>query len=95
MKLKWDDKDPDDVDAFQLDWSERLSSETITSSTWSINPATGTTPLTKNTDQFTTTMTTIWLSGGDDDADYELTNHVTTTAGRAFDQTVKLRVRSR
>lgn len=92
--LKWDDKDPDDVDAFQIEWTDRLTTETIVTSTWTIDPATGTTPLTEDSSSNTTTRTTIWLSGGDDGEDYELTNRITTTGGRTLDQTVKLKVRS-
>lgn len=95
MTLAWDAKDPNDVDSFQIDWSERLTSETISTSAWTIDPADGTTPLTQNSASNTTTRTTIWLSGGDEDETYELTNRITTTAGRTFDQTVKLKVKSR
>lgn len=91
MALKWDDKDPQDVDAFQIDWSERLSSETISTSVFTSTP----TGLTHTSTSNTTTMTTLWLSGGTEGEIYEITNRITTTAGRTLDQTVKLRVKSR
>jgi len=91
MTLKGDDKDPNEVDSFQIDWSERLTSETISTSDWEITPAG---ELTEDSSSSTTTMTTIWLSAGVDGTTYQLTNRVTTTAGRTFDQTVKLRVKS-
>lgn len=94
--LKWDTpKDPDDTDAFQVEWEDRLTSETIVTSSWVIDPADGDNPLTLDSSSNTTTRTTAWLSGGDDGEDYEITNRITTTAGRQIDQTVKLRVRSR
>lgn len=95
MKIKWDDKDPNEVEPFYLDWTPRLTSDTVTGSTWEVNPATGTIPLAIGLTQFTTAISTVWLSGGDDGGDYELTNHVVTSTGRNLDQTVKLRVRSR
>jgi hypothetical protein len=91
MALKWDDKDPNDVDAFQIDWSERLSSETISTSVFTSTP----TGLTHDSTSNTTTTTTLWLSGGTDGVIYEITNRITTTAGRTLDQTVRLRVKSR
>lgn len=93
--LKWDDKDPDDVDAFGVDWSSRLTAETIASSSWTIDPADGATPLTNETVSFTTTTTTIWLSGGVADEVYTLTNRISTTAGRTLDQSVRLKVKTR
>jgi hypothetical protein len=95
MTIKWDDKDPDDIDAFSLDWSTRLASETIASSLWVIDPADGATPLTNESQSNTTAITTIWLSGGVEDESYALTNRITTTAGRTLDQTVRLKVKTR
>jgi hypothetical protein len=94
--LKWDTpKDPDDTDAFQVEWEDRLTSETLVTSTWTIDPAAGDNPLVEESTSNTTSRTTIWLSGGDDGETYELTNRITTTAGRQLDQTVRLKVASR
>ena len=86
---KWDDKDPDDVDSFGIDWATRLDGDTIASSTWTVPDG-----LTQDSSSNTTTTTTVWLSGGTDGDDYEVLNRITTTGGRTIDQTVKLRVRT-
>jgi hypothetical protein len=91
MKLEWDDKDPDEVLDYQLDWTARLQSETIATSVWMIDS----TALVQNSSSFTITMTTVWLSAGVDGETYELTNRITTTGNRTMDQTVKLKVKSR
>lgn len=90
--LKWDDKDPQDVDSFGIDWSERLSatSDTISTSDWIVPSG-----ITEDSASNTTTTTTIWLSGGTDGEDYEIVNRIVTVGGRTLDQTVKLRVRTK
>jgi hypothetical protein len=87
--LKWDDKDPDEVDSFGINWAPRLNGDLIASSTWTVDG------LTQDSSSNTTTTTTVWLSGGVDGDDYEVQNRITTTGGRTIDQTVKLRVRSK
>lgn len=95
--LKWDPKDPNDVDSFGVDWETRLSGDTIASSIWligddEINDAD--TDLVQDSKSNTTVATTVWLSGGALDEDYEVTNRITTVGGRTIDQTVKLRIRA-
>lgn len=87
--LKWDDKDPDDVDSFGINWVPRLNGDLIATSTWSVPDG-----LTQDLSSNSTTSTTVWLSGGTDGDDYEVLNRITTTGGRTIDQTVKLRVRA-
>ena len=90
--LTWDPKDPNDIDAFQLDWSDRLSgAETLATSSWSV-PTGLTQP---NSSSFTTTVTTLWLAAGVEDTSYEIVNTITTTGGRTLDQTVRLKVKTR
>lgn len=88
--LKWDDKDPNEVLDYQIDWADRLGSDTIATSTWTIPSG-----LTAGATSNTTTTATTWLSGGTEDDDYEVQNRITTTGGRTMDQTVKLRVRTK
>lgn len=89
--LKWDPKDPQDEDFFELDWTDRLTSETIATSVWTSTP----TGLTHGSTSNTTLVTRIWLTSGTDGEIYELTNRITTTAGKTLDQTVRLKVKSR
>lgn len=90
MALEWPSKDPDEVLDYQLDWSGRLGSDTIATSSWTV-PA----GITKNSDTNTATVTTIWLSSGTLNSSYELQNRVTTTGGRTMDQTVRIRIKAK
>jgi len=90
MALEWPSKDTDEVLDYQLDWSGRLGSDTIATSSWTV-PA----GITKNSDTNTATVTTIWLSSGTLNSSYELQNRVTTTGGRTMDQTVRIRIRAK
>lgn len=87
MALSWPDKDPDEVLDYRLNWSARLAGDTIVSSTWTVPSG-----ITKDSDENTTTATTIWLSGGTLKANYALMNRIVTAAGRTMDQTVEIRV---
>lgn len=90
MRLKWDDKDPNEVLDYQIDWTDRLAGDVIATSTWTVPDG-----LTEGSTSNTTSTTTVWLSDGTDGEDYEILNRITTTGGRTMDQTVKLRVRSK
>ena len=90
MALEWDFKDPDEVLDYRVDWSARLDGDTIASSTWEVP-----TGLTKDSDTSDDDSTTIWLSGGTLGDNYTLVNRITTAGGRTFDQSVKLKVRTR
>ena len=83
-------KDPEAVLDYTIDWTPWLNLDTIISSTWSI---TQTTPaLTIDSDSFTVTGTTIWLSGGTRRKVYDVVNHITTAAGREDDRTIRFTI---
>ena len=90
MRLKWDDKDPNEVLDYQIDWATRLDGDVIANSDWTVPSG-----LVEGSSSNTTSTTTVWLSGGTDGDDYEVQNRITTTGGRTMDQTVKLRVRTK
>lgn len=84
-------KDPEAVLDYGFDWSDWLATgETIVTSTWAV--ATG---LTKTTDSNSTEATTIWLTGGTVGASYVITNHITTSEGRADDRSHTIKVKDR
>lgn len=84
-------KDPDATLDYGFDWSDWLATaETISASTWTVP-----TGITKVSDSRSTTMTTIWLSGGTVNTDYSVINHITTSAGRVDDRTILIKVRQR
>lgn len=90
MALEWPFKDPDEVLDYQLDWAERLDSDTITTSTWIVPDG-----ITKNSDGKSNTATTIWLSGGESNSSYLITNRIVTAGGRTMDQSVRLKIKGK
>lgn len=93
-KIVFPFKDPQEVLDYTLDWSERLGSDTISTSAWSfaVDPDGA---LDIDTDSKTSTTTTVWLSGGTLLEVYELTNHIVTAGGREMEQTCKIRVKAK
>lgn len=75
MSIAIRQKDPADVETFTLSWASLLTGigpgVTITGSTWAV-PA----GLTETDADFTTSSTSITVSGGTDGQDYELVNHI-------------------
>ena len=83
-------KDTHAVMDFQINWVTWLVTDTIATSTWIVPDG-----LTKVSDSNTTTTTTIWLSGGTIGVLYELTNRITTAAGRTDDRTIRITVKEK
>lgn len=84
-------KDPDAALFYGFDWSEWLASgETISNSTWTVAAGiTGTSP------GYTTTSTSIKLSGGTDGSIYNVTNRITTSSGQVDERTLRIMVGQR
>jgi hypothetical protein len=82
-------KDPNAVVDYQINWAPWLDGDTIASSTWVVEAG-----ITKVSDTFTNTTTTIWLSGGTT-GPYRLTNRIVTTnvTPRTQDRTITIRMR--
>lgn len=89
MRLSWPPKDTDEVLDYMVDWSDRLDSDAIASSAWTVPSG-----ITQNSNEFDASggTTTIWLSGGTTGETYELVNRITTAAGRTMDQTIRLKI---
>lgn len=83
-------KDPDEVKDYGIDWSPLMVDDAILTSDWSV--VDGTVVIDSNS--HTDTATTVWLSGGVE-GDVHLLNRVTTGGGRTYDQTVKLKVKTK
>ena len=98
MSLKWPFKDPDEVLDYRLDWLGTAAEpgplfdlgDTISNSLWVV-PAGITSESETNDDG----SVTIWLSGGAIGENYEILNRITTVDGRVFDQTVKIKVKTK
>ncbi len=81
-------KDPDAVLDYTLDWSRELvGGDTIIAAVFT--PDTG---ITIDSDSFTDSTTTVWLSGGEDGTTYEVSVHITTAAGRQDDRVIEIAV---
>jgi len=83
-------KDPQAILDYQINWASWLGADTISTSTWTV-PA----GITKVSDSNTTTTTTIWLSGGTVDTDYDIVNHIKTVGTREDDRTIHIQVRQK
>lgn len=82
-------KDPDEVLDYQFNWATWLGTDTISTSTVTVEPG-----ITKDSDSNTTTAATVWLSGGTAGANYTITNEITTAGGRTKEATILIKVRS-
>jgi hypothetical protein len=80
-------KDPNAVLDYQVNWAAWLGTDTISASSWTVP-----TGLTKDSDTKTTTITTIWLSGGTANTEYHVANKITTAGGRTEERTFVVRV---
>lgn len=76
-------KDPDAVLDYQVNWSTWLDGDTIADAEWEAE-----TGITIDSQSFTTTAATVWLSGGTASVDYNVTSRITTAAGRIDDRTI-------
>lgn len=85
--LGWPDKGPDENLDYDTDWTAELAGDTIATSTW-IVPA----GLVAGAESNTTTVTTIWLSGGVVGTSYPVLNEIATSGGRVFERTIFIRV---
>jgi hypothetical protein len=94
MTLKWPFKDPNEVLDYTVDWTDRLAGDTISSSAWSfaVDPDS---LMVMDSNEFTSSTATVWLSGGTAGELYALTNRIVTAAGRTMDQTTNLRVKAK
>ena len=85
-------KDPNAILDYSLDWGPWLDGDTISTSTWVVES-----PLVieAGSENFNDTVTTLYISGGDVNQRYTVTNTITTAAGRRDDRSLELRIRNR
>lgn len=81
------EKDPDAVLDYQIDWSDWLGADTISTSSWTVSSG-----ITKDSDTNSSTTTTIWLSGGTAGTRYELVNEIVTAGVRTENRTIYIEV---
>lgn len=103
MALREYEKDPGAILDYSIDWSGAAADggpwlaagETISASTWTIAPAVPLTGLLKASDTFTTTVATIWLTGGVAETIYLVTNQIVTSLARTDRRSISIRVIAR
>lgn len=83
-------KDPAAVLDYGINWATWLNGDTISTSTWTVP-----TGITQASESETTTVATIWLSGGTAGEDYLVTNKITTNGGRTDERTIRVSVVNR
>lgn len=80
-------KDPDSTEDYPFVWAGELDGDTISSSTFVLPDG-----LTQVSTSNTTTMATIFVSGGTDGQTYRITNRIVTAGGRTWDKTIRIQV---
>jgi hypothetical protein len=86
-------KDPDAVLDYSINWAPWLGTDTISTSTWIVSGPDS--AMVVDSDSESTTVTTVWLSGGTLGLSYTVTNRVVTTAGRTDDRSIGFSLRSK
>ena len=79
-------KDPNSVEDYQI---IQDGIDSIQTSAWNVP-----TGLTEVKSSFNSQSATVWISGGTNGVNYELTNTVTTSMGRTFKQSITIRVKT-
>lgn len=85
--FRWPKKDPDAVLDYSLDWTAWLDDDTIEDSSFTVPSG-----ITKQSETFDDTTTTVWLSGGTAGQIYTVINRIRTLGGRIDDRTIQIRV---
>lgn len=83
-------KDPEATLDYHIDWSAWLDDDTISTVTWTVP-----TGLTQVTATYTTTVATVWLSGGTAGEEYQVACAITTAGGRTDERTIRIRAENR
>ena len=75
---------------YKIDWSDWLSSETISTSSWAVSSG-----IIKDSDTNTTTTATVWVSGGTLGSLYTVTNTIVTSASRTAQRAFRININQR
>lgn len=83
-------KDPLEVLDYSIDWTNALGTDTISSSTWSVQDG----GLAVQSSSFSAKQTIVWLTSGVAGTTAVVKNTVTTTGGRVLVQSLQIPVAS-
>ena len=90
--IAWPPKDPNEILDYQLQWVLDTG-EVLLTSTFSI--VDGTVTIDRSSFVTPENIATVWLLGGTIGEVCHVLNRVTTRGGRTYDETAKLRIRSK
>lgn len=99
MAYKWPDLDPNEIQAYSVDWSRFLNTgDTISSVAWLVNGTiTGSYEITDNLTLVqptnTTTVATVRITGGTVGQRYKISCRVTTADGLIYERSINLTIR--
>lgn len=94
QKLTWPAKDVNEVLDYSLNWATDVLEvgEVINTVTHSVRGPDA--ALVIDSEGATTTVSTVWLSGGTGGSSYEIDARITTDGGRTYERSVYLKVKS-
>ena len=81
-------KDPSARKDYAIDWTEWLDGDTIDTVEWTVPDG-----ITEYATSNTTTVATIWLTGGTAGKEYAVVCQITTDGGRIDQRTITIRVK--
>lgn len=90
--LVWPAKDPNEVEDYGIDFTDRLGCDMIASATWSLATPAG---LTVASSEFCGPVASATFSGGTEGLKGKALCRLVTTNGRTLDDTAQLPIRSR
>lgn len=86
-------KDPDAIVDYGFNWTPWLKGDTLTSSTWTVDAASG---VVIDSNSFDAAgETTVWLSGGTAGQRATVTNHIVTAGERSDDRSLSIQIREK
>ncbi len=97
----WKSKDPDDVLEYPLDWADQMTEDSDTIASYDPFVESGDVEVmaASNVDglgdapSFTATTTLVWLEGGTAGTEAVVVNRITTTGGRQYDHSRKIKIK--
>ncbi len=94
--ISWPPKDPDEFLDYDVDWTDLLAPDVDAIATSEFLVEAGDVVIADDpAPSVTGSVTKVWLSGGTLGNTARILNRITTTGGRIWDQTMRLRIRSR
>jgi hypothetical protein len=91
MPLPMPSKDPDEVLDYNIDWTDRLDGDTISSVATELEAG----DVTIDSTNYSGAIQTIWLSGGTHGETAIVTGRIVTAGGRTMDEAIKVKIKGK